>query len=175
MTSEYAESVSRVDAVRRAARRAALELAREDGAQIVRRPIFAGADVTARDVEPLAGLRASRELEIGARYIAHGYLRQAREDGYSWHAVGVAMGLRPGRDGETIAEAAFTYAAGDPDSEYARRYGRSFGWTCTSCDKAISDHGLETGPVDGERGHAPECQRHAATMAAWEAEWEAGE
>jgi hypothetical protein len=39
----------------------------------------------------------------------------------------------------------------------------------------ISDHGLISGPVDDERGHAENCPRLAATIAAWDAEWDAVE
>jgi hypothetical protein len=74
---------------------------------------------------------------------------------------------------ESIADAAFTYAAGSPDTDFARRYGRSVFWNCKSCDKLIADHGLCNGPTDDERGHADNCPRLAATIARWDAEWEA--
>jgi hypothetical protein len=54
-------------------------------------------------------------------------------------------------------------------------YGRSFGWTCRSCDKAISDRGPCNGPADDEHGHARNCTRLAATIADWDAQWEAGQ
>lgn len=54
----------------------------------------------------------------------------------------------------------------------ARRYGRSFTWTCQSCDKAISDRGLISGPADNEHGHAGNCPRLAAAIARWDARWE---
>jgi len=57
---------------------------------------------------------------------------------------------------------------------------RSFGWTCRSCDKHISDRGLIQGPADDELGHAEDCPRLAASVAEWNAsaaewaaEWEA--
>ncbi len=163
---------------RNAARREAFTLARDDGAQIISRPAYRGSDRTVRDVEPLAGMQAARDLELGARQTAHDYIRRARETGHSWHQIGAALNLTPGGDaqqtGESLGEAAFTYAAGNPNSEYARRYGRSVSWTCQSCDRAIADHGLDDGPADSEHGHANSCQRLAATIAAWNAEWEAG-
>ncbi len=83
----------------------------------------------------------------------------------------------PGGDaqqaGETVAEAAFTYVAGHPGTEHARRYGRCVGWTCGSCDQTIVDYGLRTSPAEDEHGHADKCPRHADTMAAWDAEWDA--
>jgi hypothetical protein len=164
---------------RAAARHAAINLARDAGAQIISRPIFPGAHSTTRDVEPLAGLRAIREIELGARDTARSYIRDAREAGHSWHDIGTALDLIAGadfsQDGQNIAEAAYTYAAGNPDIDTARRYGRSFGWTCQSCESLISDRGLCNGPAEDEHGHAPGCMRLAATEAAWDAEWEAGQ
>jgi hypothetical protein len=128
-------------------------------------------------VDPLAGLAASRRLEGAAWQHCRDYIRAAREAGHSWHDIGAALALFPGSDtrqaSQTAAEAAFDYAAGDPDNEHARRYGRSVTWTCGSCDRAISDHGLCNGPADDERGHVGNCPRLAATIAAHDAEWEA--
>ena len=140
--------------------RALLDLARDAGTPIIARPAFRGSHATVPDVEPLAGLNVSRRLELAAREHAADYVRAAREAGHSWHDIGTALGLVPGGDvqqaGETVADAAFTYAAGHPDTETARRYGRSVTWTCGSCDELISDCGLISGPADDERGHAPE-------------------
>lgn len=164
-------------AARSLARRATLDLAHAAGAQTTTRPSYPGAHTAVPDVDPLAGLTASRRLELAARGHAADYVRAAREAGHSWHDIGTAMGLVPGGDaqqaGETVAEAAFTYAAGHPDTEHARRYGRSVTWTCGSCDRAISDHGLCNGPADDEVGHTTNCPRLAATIDAWDAEWEA--
>jgi len=175
-----------VSAARRAARRAAIDLARDEGAPVISRPAFRGAHTTIQDVEPLAGLRAAREVELGAHFSTRNYIRDAREAGYTWHEIGTALDLTPRGEadlaGDTIAEAAYSYAAGSPDTETARRYGRSFSWTCGSCEGLISDHGLYNGPADDERGHAADCARLAATVAAWDtesaefdAEWEAGQ
>lgn len=162
---------------RQAIRNATFTLARQAGAQLIKRLPYRDAHVTVNDVEPLAGMLAARDLELAARQAAHGYIRHAREAGHTWHQIGTAMHLIPDGDaqqtGDTIAEAAYTYAAGNPHTETARRYGRSFTWTCHSCDQAISDHGLISGPADDEHGHAENCTRHASVIARWEAEWEA--
>jgi hypothetical protein len=160
-------------------------MALKAGARIVTRPLFPGASAQERDVDPVAGLAASRWLEVAARQHSRDYIRAAREAGHSWHDIGIALNLVPDSDtqraGQTAGEAAFDYAAGDPDREHARRYGRSVTWTCGSCDHAISDHGLCNGPADDERGHADNCPRFAAAIAthdaeckAFDAEWEAG-
>ena len=75
--------------------------------------------------------------------------------------------------GLSVAEAAYTYAAGNPYTDTAVRYGRSFTWRCRSCDQAISDRGLIAGPADDELGHTDDCPRLAAAIAEWDAGWEA--
>jgi len=167
-----------IRAARNAARRAALDLAVQDGAQVITRPAYHGAQAAVRDVEPLAGMRAAREVELGARHHVRGYIRGAREAGRSWRQIGAALRLAPGPEadkaGQTVAEAAYTYAAGHPDSQTARRHGRSFSWRCGSCEGLISDRGPLEMPIDAEPGHAGGCARLAATMADWDAQWEAG-
>ncbi len=168
-----------ISAARNAARRATIDLALQDGARVIRRPAFRGAQNVIRDVEPIAGMRAAREIELGARYHTRTYIRDAREAGRTWHEIGRALGLVPGGEadqaGQTIAEAAYTYGAGHPDSETAWRYGRSFPWRCGSCEGLISDRGPFDGPADAEPGHGGECARLAATLGAWDAEWEVGD
>ena len=164
----------RMAAARETARREASRLARGSGAATVIRPMFRGEnEPTVRDVEPTAGARAARDLELAARRTAREYLRQAREAGQSWEQIGQALGVAPGADadqaGLTVAEAAYTYAAGNPCTDTAIRYGRSFLWHCRSCDQAISDRGQVAGPADDEQGHADQCSRLAAAAAEWNA------
>jgi len=161
-------------AARDTARRDAFQLARSTGASTVMRPMFRGEDEPAvRDVEPLAGARAARDLELAAKGTARDYIRQAREAGHGWQRIGQALGVSPNADadqtGMTVAEAAYTYAAGSPYTDTAARYGRSFLWTCRSCDQAVSDRGLIAGPADDELGHAGGCLRLAEAVAAWNA------
>jgi hypothetical protein len=163
-------------AAREEARRAAFALARDAGGQVITRPAVPGAVPAVRDVDPLSGMRAARQLELSSRAVARGYIRDAREAGNSWHDIGTALGVVPGGEpdqaGETIAEAAYTYAAGRPDT-HTPWQPRSFPWTCRSCEQVISDRGLCNGPADDEHGHAEGCPRLAAAVAAWDAEWEA--
>ena len=167
-------------AARETARREAFRLARDTGAPIIERPMYSrDKERTVRDVESLAGARAARDLETAACGTARDYLRQAREAGHGWDQIGDALGLTPGRDagqeGATAADAAYTYAAGRPESEAPWRP-RSFTWTCRSCDQLIGDRGLIQGPADDEPGHARDCSRLAEAIAAWDAEaasWDA--
>jgi hypothetical protein len=159
------------------ARRALYGLAEDAGVhQFIARPAYRSGP-TFTDLIPLSGADVSRQIELAAREHARDYIRLAREGGYTWHEIGAAMRLVPDGDaqqaGDNVAEAAFTYAAGHPDAEHARRYGRSVAWHCGSCDRAISDHGLCNGPADDERGHAGNCSRLAATIAKDQAEWDA--
>ena len=153
------------------------DLARDRGAEFPTRPAFHGSDVTVGDLEPLTGARTARDIELGARSAARDYIRAAREAGHSWDQIGQALGVAPGADadqaGLTVAEAAYTYAAGNPHTDTAIRDGRSFVWRCRSCDQAISDRGLIAGPADDEAGHTGDCPRQAAAIAEWDAGWEA--
>jgi hypothetical protein len=152
-------------------------LAADRGAEFITRPAFPGSDITVRDMEPFAGARAARDIELASRRAARDYIRAAREAGHDWDQIGHALGLTPGGDadqaGLTVAEAAYTYAAGNPCTDTAIRYGRSFVWRCLACDQAISDRGLIAGPADNEPGHADNCGRLAAAVAEWDASWEA--
>jgi hypothetical protein len=158
-----------------AARRALIGLARDRGAEFITRPAYRGSDTTIRDLEPLAGARAARDIELGARRAAREYIRQAREAGHSWDQIGHALGMTPNADqtGLTVAEAAYTYAAGSPETDTTIQYGRSFIWRCRSCNQAVSDRGLIAGPADDEPGHAQHCPRLAAAIAEWDTGWEA--
>jgi hypothetical protein len=176
----------RIRAARGTVRREAVRLARDAGAQTVTRPMFRGdKEPTVRDVEPLAGARAARAIELAAKGTARDYIRQAHEAGHGWEQIGRALGLAPAADrdheGATVGDAAYTYAVGTRQSEppWGPRY---FGWTCRSCDQPISDRGLIAGPADDEPGHAPNCPRLTAATAEWDtrtaqwaAEWEAGQ
>ncbi len=156
------------------ARQAVHGLALEVGAKAITRPMVRDDpdSPTLRDVDPQAGMRAARDVELAARGMARDYVKMARQDGMSWQEIGAALSLTAGTDDySTIADAAFDFAAGDPDSHYARTYGRSFPWRCPACHGLVSDHGPCNGPVDDEPGHHDGCQRLAATVAAWQAQW----
>jgi hypothetical protein len=176
-TTDPGERARQLAAIRDHARRAVIGLAHGRGAELTTREADRGSGMTVRDLEPLTGARAARDIELGARHTARDYIRQAREAGHSWDQIGHALGVAPNADadqtGLTIAEAAYTYAAGSPYTDTAARYGRSFTWRCRSCDQAISDHGQIAGPADDEIGHTGDCPRLAAAIAEWDAGWEA--
>jgi hypothetical protein len=162
-----------------AARLAAMDLARREGTRLTSRPAFPGSQVNVPNLPPLDGARAARQVELGARYAVRGYIRQAREDGASWDEIGQALGLSPGADpdqaGTTVAEAAYTYAAGNPDRDVSRRYGREFPWTCGTLQAGRQERGADLGPADDEHGDSESCHRLAETITAWHGQWEAGQ
>ena len=164
----------RAAAARETARREAQRLARDTGAKVITRPVLPGGpDV--RDVEPLAGASAARDLELAAHRTARDYIRQARQAGHDWAQIGSALGMQPGGDqpGATPADGAWTYAAGPPETDAPWRP-RTFAWTCPDCQQAVADQGPGAGPpADAEPGHAPGCPSLAAKTAAWDAAWAA--
>ncbi|HEX2318943.1 MAG TPA: hypothetical protein VHJ18_08160 [Streptosporangiaceae bacterium] len=131
-------------------------------------------------MQPAPGTGGIRTRRRGST--ARDYIRLAREAGHDWDQIGRVLGLDRGADAEASpGDAAYTYAAGRPDTEAPWR-ARTFTWKCRSCDQIILDHGLVQGPADDELGHAGDCARHAAAIAAWDAEaerwdtgWEAGQ
>lgn len=164
----------RAAAARETARREAQRLARDTGAQTVTRPVLPGSpDI--RDVEPLAGAAAARDLENASRRTARDYIARARQAGHDWTQIGTALSMQPGGDqpGATPADTAWTYAAGPPETD-APWGPRTFAWTCQSCGRAVTDQGPDAGPPqDAEPGHTPECPDLAAKTAAWDAAWAA--
>ena len=175
--SAQEDSLATIRAARSAARKAAFELARAAGSQIISRRIYPSAQSTVGDFDALAGMRACRQLELAARHSARDYIRQAREAGHSWHQIGRALELTPdgNHDPEaaTLGEAAYTYVAGSPGTETAVRSGRSFTWTCRAYNRAIGDRRIRSGPADDEPGRPEGCRRLSAAIAAWHVDWEA--
>lgn len=148
---------------------AVLRMVREAGGCTVARPVFRSSpdlDMTITDVEPTAGLRASVSLIRAARSLGLDYVRQAREDGSAWPAIGEALELpgHPDRD-QPLAYADFGFAT----DGYARP---TITWTCPACHSTVIDYGPAAGPpVDAEVGHADDCARLDSAMAAWKASW----
>jgi hypothetical protein len=126
--------------------------------------------------EPLAGVRAA----VLARDVAAGqvrvYAEAARGAGRSWDEVGEALGIDADEYGEPRAELAFLLLIEGrplPDSAPSFGSGRSAArWTCTACGQRITDTGpFEAAPFNNEDGHAGDCPRHAAEIAACRATW----
>lgn len=126
------------------------------GADTVQRPAGNGAHFS--DVDALAGLQAARFIADHARGYARDYARYARGNGASWDDVAGALGYSTDDDARELD--AFDYVKGT--GTYA---GDSVGWRCWTCTGLVNDYGPHAGhPDDTERGHAPDCARHAAAV-----------
>jgi len=183
---EDQETDSRQDAITRAASDAyfaadssVMRLAEAHGAEIRERPVWPGSFSKTRYAEPLAGIRAAQTVRRSADRVAGDYVRHARVEGIGWREIGGALGLAEDgqRTGYDLAVVAYEQVTGEPD--VFREV--SFHYSCPACGQGISDRGpYESHPEDNERGHAEDCTRLAADVAAWQAqqdaedaEWEA--
>jgi hypothetical protein len=159
------------DLARQWVTRAVLGIVRESGAQLVHRSVFRDRpdlNLKVTGAEPMAGLRAATALKMATRRLLLDYVRDAREDGYSWRDVGVGLGYSDDSEsGVSAAVAAYDFAAGTTSGW------RLFAWTCQHCHATIIDRGPEAGhPADCEDGHADDCARLTAAVAAWNASWD---
>ncbi len=167
-TGEDARRV-RTDAasdIRAAIDRAVTRYAASTGHELRDRPAWPGALTTCQYADPATGIRAATIARNSADRVRDDYVRQARQDGMTWQAIGQALDLDQGDDPRTgydLAVAAFETVTGEPDIFRQP----NLGWRCPSCTKTVTDHGpYESHPTDNERGHADDCQRLAADIAA---------
>jgi len=158
-----------ISRVRAEARTAIHLLVKASGGEMTDRPLIRSEPHgrMIREPEPRAGIRAAMAFEREHHRRCLEYVRYAREDGLGWHAIGEIMGFadhpQPGMT--SAAEHAFRYAVpGHAAVDW-------FTWTCPSCGKLVRDYGPEQAPQDAEQGHAEGCQRFAATIRAWDAQW----
>lgn len=159
------------DEARRAVDAAIVRMARAAGTPVHQRPVFPDSTLTTADPEPLAGIGFALMLTDAARHQIHHCIKRARQDGAGWREIGQALRLQHEAEdrGVGLGEAAFEYAAGPPAQRLDRLW---FGWTCPVCQRRVIDYGPEGGhPDDCESGHAEDCQRLAAAVAAYEAQW----
>ena len=171
MTNQSSDGTARkqiADLARQWSTRAVLGIVRESGGQIVDRPVFPDRPdllLKITGTNAMAGLQATVALKHAARKLSLDYVRYAREDGHSWQDIGIALGVSADPEaGISAAEAAYEYAAGTTPAW------RSFAWVCLQCRATIIDRGPDVGhPADCEEGHADDCTRLAAAVAAWTA------
>ena len=109
--------------------------------------------------DPLAALRVLTSLRAAISQPERDAARRARENGKSWAEIGVALGLP--------ADLTFGRFASDLGS------GPCLAWTCRSCGQMVTDRGYDNRwhAEDAETGHAEGCERFAATVAGWDAQW----
>jgi hypothetical protein len=117
---------------------------------------------------PILAIDIARTIESAAHNLWRRYAETARGDGRSWLELADGLGIDPNEDERD--HLAFVKVAGEPTSYYSDRY---VSWKCSSCGERIRDVGPYGGhPDDNERGHAPDCARHAAEIAEYEKRWE---
>ncbi|TCO61081.1 hypothetical protein [Actinocrispum wychmicini] len=140
---------------------------------VIRRPI--SAQITIPSWQPasyVAGIAAARTLAAFAHQLMRDYARKARGEGSTWAELAAPLGITPDHNGTTDpAEAAFLAVAG----KSPRRFDTpTVSWTCTSCDRTITDRGPYNGhPADNETGHTTSCGRHNTEITHYMAELDA--
>lgn len=156
-------------ALRRVILRAAVDLT---GTEIVQVRIEGMQTITTETLaDPLAGVRAAlitRDLAIAE---IRKYAEQDRGAGRTWDEVGEALAIPAMADGERRDEQAYLLVVEGrlPNTDQdTGRWRRRAHWTCTSCQRWITDCGsFESHPDDVEQGHDATCARRATALAAF--------
>ncbi len=129
---------------------------------------------------PLDGVRTALFVRDVAAGQVRTYAEQARGRSASWAAVDTALGLAELADRAAVplAEAAWSYVVAGvapgqvPDDPWRQRAAR---WTCGSCGQRVTDRSpFDADPGECEQGHAADCPRHRAELAAFERDLRGG-
>lgn len=134
---------------------------------LVQRPISPRVDIPKwGPADYTAGIKAARRVEGFARRLVREYADYARGAGTPWRDLAGPLGIEPDEDGYLDrAEEAFKAIAPEPLRPFDPLW---TGWRCVSCGESIVDRGPYGHPSDNERGHAEDCARHLAEIAAQE-------
>jgi hypothetical protein len=125
--------------------------------------------------DPLTAIRIALVARQQANVILDAHIARARGAGHSWDVLAEALELTQVADEAGIphGEAAFNWAAarridGDTGPRWCG-HDLQVWWRCGTCEQRITDHGPFNGqhPDEEETGHAPDCPRHTAELAAW--------
>lgn len=154
--------------VRRAVRKVA---ERQSPGSFTNKPLYKGDPWPNRVPTATAQLQALVTLRGHLDNAIYFAAREARGEGTTWKELAQLLDITDS-DGVSAAEAAW-----DSLVESSRPGGHNwgltrpyFGYTCVSCQKSITDYGpFESHPEDNERGHAEDCARFRAELAAWRA------
>lgn len=115
----------------------------------------------------LQGMLTALQTARVAEGIARDWARDARGNGSSWLDIANALGrMLPTLDeGEDPAIEAFLWVAPRPSMRFDPV---TTSWRCESCGQRVTDNGpYNSHPEDVETGHADDCARHRAEIAAW--------
>lgn len=132
---------------------------------MVTEPVHVGANITVPRPLPLFGIRAARLVRSQAGHELRAHVKRARSQGIGWDDIADAL-VEPSRDPDDNlpwrrVERAFLEVA---DFVGSRDYAPSLSWKCASCGQLVT----EKTPGYGDRpaGHADDCARHTAELAA---------
>jgi hypothetical protein len=124
-----------------------------------------------------AGIQAAKLLGDVSERLIRTWAENARATGYSWDAIGEALGLLA--EGQTFnrAEAAFDFVAGErplPVNGISVRRMRivqpEVRYRCGTCDRMATDRGpWEGNPEEELSGHREDCTLYADLYRAWRA------
>jgi hypothetical protein len=153
-------------ALREAARTVA---ARQSGsAGFIEKTLYEGDPYPRKAATAVAELKALVALRDGIRGALYQPVAAARGEGLTW--TDIADLLEIPDDGGNRAERAYDTVV-DRSGDWGLS-GASLGYTCDACQGSIIDHGpFESHPEDNETGHAADCARFAAEIAAWRARY----
>jgi len=153
------------------------------GESVVVRRGGEGFTSTVRDVEPLVGVAAARQVRDQAIQRMREYALVARGEGSSWAEVAEWLDVVDENEGEWVreprspGEVAFEFVAAGSCPAGLDRWVWSWAgspsarWTCGCCGCPISDRGPgEPDPRQGEQGHAVDCARWGKAVAAYDRE-----
>jgi hypothetical protein len=162
---------------RSAVRTAILRMARAAGEEIREQPVWPGSALTAERPGAAAGIRFALMLRASADFEVGQHVRRARQEGLTWTQIGEILDpalwgiTASGGDAYNLAVKAFEYVT-DPGN-HDRFDTLSFPWDCPACGATVSDRGpYDSHPADSEPGHAEDCTRLTAAIAAYEASWD---
>lgn len=140
--------------------------AQHGAGSVVQRPISPRIDIPHPvPADYAAGITAARKVAGHARRLLREYADAARGDGRTWRELAEPLGIEMDEDGYTdVAVEAFLAVCPEPLRQFDRR---RTSWRCASCGEVVTDYGPYNGnPVDDESGHAEDCVRHQAEIAA---------
>jgi hypothetical protein len=135
---------------------------------MVTEPIYVGAESTVLRPQPLQGIRAARLAKAMAVKQIREHAKRARSQGVHWGQIAAVLVEpspydedNPWKSALDDMDRAFKEVA---DFINSRDYEPSFSWKCAMCGQLVTERIPSDGDI--ETGHADNCARAAAELAA---------